>query len=130
MRDIAGLYLNPPNYSPVLRVEEKSQIQALNRTQPVLAMELGYVEGVTDDCVRHGRLLCLSRWALLGPFYPNARFTTRQPTHRGRGGTVVYADRAAGNSPRLISKRPAIWGRRSTLSSSIATARDDQSSRL
>ena len=54
VRDIVGLYLNPPDHAMVLCVDEKSQIQALNRTQPVLPMGLGYVEGVTHDYVRHG----------------------------------------------------------------------------
>lgn len=40
MRDIVGLYLNPPDHALVLCVDEKSQIQALNRTQPVLPMGL------------------------------------------------------------------------------------------
>jgi putative transposase len=54
VRDIAGLYLNPPDKALVLCVDEKSQIQALERTQPVLPMGLGYVEGVTHDYYRHG----------------------------------------------------------------------------
>ena len=54
VRDIVGLYLNPPDHALVLCVDEKSQIQALNRTQPVLPMGLGYIEGVTHDYVRHG----------------------------------------------------------------------------
>jgi putative transposase len=54
VRDIVGLYLNPPDKAIVLCVDEKSQIQALNRTQPLLPMGLGYVEGVTHDYVRHG----------------------------------------------------------------------------
>lgn len=54
VRDIVGLYLNPPDKAIVLCVDEKSQIQALDRTQPVLPMGLGYVEGVTHDYVRHG----------------------------------------------------------------------------
>lgn len=54
VRDIVGLYLNPPDKAMVLCVDEKSQIQALNRTQPLLPMGLGYVEGVTHDYVRHG----------------------------------------------------------------------------
>ena len=54
VRDIVGLYLNPPDKSMVLCVDEKSQIQALDRTQPVLPMGLGYVEGVTHDYTRHG----------------------------------------------------------------------------
>ena len=54
VRDIVGLYLNPPDHAVVLCVDEKSQIQALQRTQPMLPMGLGYVEGVTHDYVRHG----------------------------------------------------------------------------
>jgi len=54
VRDIVGLYLNPPDKAMILCVDEKSQIQALNRTQPVLPMGLGYVEGVTHDYIRHG----------------------------------------------------------------------------
>lgn len=56
VRDIVGLYLNPPGKALVLCVDEKSQCQALERTQPMLPMGLGYVEGVTHDYVRHGTL--------------------------------------------------------------------------
>jgi transposase len=54
LRDIVGLYLNPPQNALVLCVDEKSQCQALERTQPMLPMGLGYLEGVTHDYVRHG----------------------------------------------------------------------------
>jgi len=54
VRDIVGLYLNPPDHALVLCVDEKSQVQALERTQPVLPMGLGYIEGITHDYVRHG----------------------------------------------------------------------------
>lgn len=54
MRDVVGLYLNPPDQALVLCVDEKSQIQALERTQPVLPLGLGYVEGITHDYYRHG----------------------------------------------------------------------------
>jgi putative transposase len=54
VHDIVGLYLNPPDNTMVLCVDEKSQIQALDRTQSLLPMGLGYVEGVTHDYVRHG----------------------------------------------------------------------------
>jgi len=54
VRDIVGLYLNPPDKAIVLCVDEKSQIQALDRTQPMLPLGLGYVEGVTHDYKRHG----------------------------------------------------------------------------
>lgn len=58
VRDIVGLYLNPPDLAMVLCVDEKSQIQALDRTQPMLPLGLGYVEGVTHDYIRHGRPPC------------------------------------------------------------------------
>jgi transposase len=54
LRDVVGLYLNPPDNALVLCVDEKSQVQALQRTQPLLPMGLGYVEGITHDYVRHG----------------------------------------------------------------------------
>jgi transposase len=54
VRDVVGLYLDPPDKALVLSVDEKSQIQALERTQPVLPMGFGYVEGVTHDYYRHG----------------------------------------------------------------------------
>jgi putative transposase len=54
VRDIVGLYLNPPDKAMVLCVDEKSQVQALDRTQPLLPMGIGYVQGVTHDYVRHG----------------------------------------------------------------------------
>jgi putative transposase len=54
VRDVVGLYLNPPDKALVLCVDEKSQVQALERTQPVLPIGLGYLEGVTHDYYRHG----------------------------------------------------------------------------
>lgn len=54
VRDIVGLYLDPPDRALVLCVDEKSQIQALDRTQPLLPMRPGQVERHTHDYVRHG----------------------------------------------------------------------------
>ena len=54
VRDIVGLYLHPPDRALVLCVDEKSQIQALDRTQPLLPMRPGQVERRTRDYVRHG----------------------------------------------------------------------------
>jgi len=56
VRDIVGLYLNPPDKAMVLCADEKSQVQALDRTQPMLPLGLGYVEGVTHDYKRHGTI--------------------------------------------------------------------------
>ena len=54
VRDIVGLYLNPPDKALVLCVDEKSQIQALDRTQPLLPMRPGMAERRTHDYMRHG----------------------------------------------------------------------------
>ena len=54
VRDIVGLYLDPPRRALVLCVDEKSQIQALDRTQPLLPMAPGQIERKTHDYVRHG----------------------------------------------------------------------------
>src|SRR5205814_9369773 len=54
VRDIVGLYLAPPEQALVLCVDEKSQIQALDRTQPLLPMRPGQVERRSHDYVRHG----------------------------------------------------------------------------
>src|SRR5207249_4568033 len=54
VRDIVGLYLNPPDKALVLCADEKSQVQALDRTQPLLPMRPGQAERRTHDYVRHG----------------------------------------------------------------------------
>lgn len=54
LRDVVGLYLNPPENALVVCVDEKSQVQALERSQPMLPLGLGYVEGITHDYLRHG----------------------------------------------------------------------------
>lgn len=54
VRDIVGLYLNPPDRALVLSVDEKSQIQALDRTQPGLPMKRGHAGTMTHDYKRHG----------------------------------------------------------------------------
>ena len=54
IRDVVGLYLNPPDKAIVLCVDEKSQVQALDRTAPVLPLRLGVPEKQTADYIRHG----------------------------------------------------------------------------
>ncbi|MBV9134717.1 MAG: hypothetical protein JO318_18570 [Chloroflexi bacterium] len=54
VRDTVGLYLNPPERALVLCADEKSQIQALDRSQPTLPMRPGQVERRTYDYKRHG----------------------------------------------------------------------------
>jgi len=54
VRDVVGLYMNPPEHGVVLCVDEKSSIQALDRTQPGLPMKKGRAETMTHDYKRHG----------------------------------------------------------------------------
>lgn len=54
VRDIVGLYVNPPEHAVVLCVDEKSQIQALDRTRPLLPLQPGQAERRTHDYKRHG----------------------------------------------------------------------------
>ena len=54
LTDIVGLYLNPPDKAIVLSIDEKSQIQALDRTQPILPLRPGLPEGFTHDYKRNG----------------------------------------------------------------------------
>ena len=54
VRDVVGLYMNPPDNAIVFCVDEKSQIQALDRTQPLLPLRPGQAERQTHDYVRHG----------------------------------------------------------------------------
>jgi transcriptional regulator with XRE-family HTH domain len=59
VRDVVGLYLNPPDRALVLAVDEKSQIQALDRSQPILPMRPGQVEPTTTSVTAPPR--CLRR---------------------------------------------------------------------
>jgi transposase len=54
VRDIVGLYMNPPDHALVLCVDEKSQVQALNRTQPILPLAPGVPARQSHDYERHG----------------------------------------------------------------------------
>jgi putative transposase len=78
LRDVVGLYLSPPENAIVLCVDEKSQCQALERTQPMLPMGLGYVEGVTHDYVRHGTTTLFAALNVLN----GAVLATCKPRHR------------------------------------------------
>ena len=65
LRDVVGLYLNPPEKALVLCVDEKSQIQALDRTQPALPLRPGIPERQTHDYVRHGTTTLFAALELL-----------------------------------------------------------------
>ena len=78
VHDIVGLYLSPPNRAVVLCVDEKSQIQALDREQPVLPMMPGVAERRTHNYVRHGTTslfaaLDIATGAVIGKCYKRHR---------------------------------------------------------
>jgi hypothetical protein len=80
VRDIVGLYLAPPDRALVLCVDEKSQIQALDRTQPLLPMRPGQAERRTHDYTRLGTTspflaLDIATGAVIGRCYPKHRST-------------------------------------------------------
>ena len=61
LKDVVGLYIDPPAHAVVLSVDEKSQIQALDRTQPGLPMKKGRAGTMTHDYKRHGTTTFLPR---------------------------------------------------------------------
>lgn len=78
VRDIVGLYLNPPDRALVLCVDEKSQIQALDRTQPIFPLLPGQAERRTHDYKRHGTTslfaaLNVKAGTVIGECYPRHR---------------------------------------------------------
>ena len=78
VRDIVGLYLAPPQRAIVLCVDEKSAIQALDRSQPMLPMRPSQVERRTQDFKRHGTTslfaaLDIATGAVIGRYYPRHR---------------------------------------------------------
>jgi transposase len=78
LRDVVGLYLDPPARALVLSVDEKSQIQALDRTQPGLPLKRGRCGTLTHDYKRHGTTtlyaaLCLLDGKVIGPCLPRHR---------------------------------------------------------
>ena len=63
--DVVGLYLNPPDNAIVLSVDEKTQIQALDRTQPMLPLRPGQIERRTHDYKRHGTVSLYAAFDIL-----------------------------------------------------------------
>jgi transposase len=80
VRDVVGLYLNPPDRALVLCVDEKSQIQALDRTAPILPLRPGLPERQTHDYKRHGTTTLFAAFNIL-----NGRvISSCLPRHRAK----------------------------------------------
>ena len=89
VRDVVGLYMNPPHNAVVFAVDEKSQIQALDRTQPLLPMRRGQVERHTHDYKRHGTTSLFAALDVKG----GTIIGKCQPRHRAQARTADAADR-------------------------------------
>ena len=114
--DVVGLYHNPPEKAVVLCVDEKSQVQALDRSQPVLPMMPGMPERRTHDYVRHGITSLFAAFNIAdgdvisepAPPAPGDR-VPQVPDHHRQG-----RPRRAGHPPRLRQLRHPQDRRRST----------------
>jgi len=80
VRDVVGLYLNPPEHALVLSVDEKSQIQALDRTQPLLPLRPGIPARQTHDYKRHGTTTLFAALSMLD----GKVIGECMPRHRGK----------------------------------------------
>ena len=94
VRDVVGLYLDPPDRALVLCVDEKSQIQALDRTAPILPLRPGLPERQTHDYKRHGTTTLFAAFNILN----GKVIGTCQPRHRSRE-FVRFLNHLEGNLP-------------------------------
>ena len=94
LEDIVGLYLNPPEHALVLCLDEKSQIQALDRSQPGLPLKKGRAQTLTHDYKRHGTTTLFAALNTLGGMV----ISQCMPRHRHQGGCA--------SCDRSILKRP------------------------
>lgn len=78
VRDIVGLYLNPPDRAMVLALDEKLKIQFQSKIQPGLPIGLGYLEGITQSYVRHGTTTLFTALDIA----TSTVFADRKPRHR------------------------------------------------
>jgi transposase len=95
VRDIVGLYLNPPQKALVFSVDEKSQIQALDRTQPVLPIRPGIPERQTHDYERQGTTTLFAALDVL----TGKVIGSCQPRHR-HGEFIAFLGRIEANTPK------------------------------
>ena len=95
VRDVVGLYLNPPTNAIVLCVDEKSQIQALNRTQPILPVRPGLPEKATHDYQRNGTTTLFAALEIA-----TGKVTDRCYDRHGKAGFLDFLKTVARTYPR------------------------------
>ncbi len=97
LRDVTGLYMNPPDKAIVLSVDEKSQIQALDRTQPILPLRPELPERQTHDYQRHGTTTLFAALNVL----EGTVIGQCQPRHRHQE-FLLFLDRIEASVPRHL----------------------------
>ena len=133
VRDVVGLYLDPPECAVVLCVDEKSQIQALNRFQPILPMMPATPERRSHDCVRHGTTslsaaLDMASGKVIGSLRQRHR-ATGPPGHRVQ--EVPHPDRQGGpRSPRRAPHPRQLRNPQDSRDQAVAAAQPPVSSAL
>ena len=106
LKDVVGLYVDPPAHAVVLSVDEKSQIQALDRTQPGLPMKRGRAGTMTHDYKRHGTTTlfaastCSTAPSSAAHAAPSASGVHTLPQRRRSAGAEAKGD------PRLVDTMP------------------------
>ncbi len=98
LRDVVGLYLNPPDKAVVLCADEKSQIQALDRTAPMLPLRPGIPERQTHDYIRHGTTTLFAALNVLD----GTVIGTCEPRHRHTE-FMKFLSRIDGSIPRRLA---------------------------
>ena len=135
LADIVGLYVDPPAHAVVLSIDEKSQIQALDRTQPGLPMKKGRAGTMTHDYKRHGTTTLFAALNILDGTvigqnmqrHRHQEFMNRTRPSTGRAGTMTHDYKRHGTTRwsgarRRCSRRSTFWMERSSGRTCSATA--------
>jgi hypothetical protein len=91
VQDVVGLYVDPPEHALVLSVDEKSQIQALDRTQPGLPMKTGRCGTMTHDYKRHGTTTLFAALNVLEALLRTRRLTRHDFRLSSPTGAICHA---------------------------------------
>ena len=110
LEDIVGLYMSPPEHALVLCCDEKSQVQALDRTQPGLPMKKGRAQTMTHDYKRHGTTTLFAAlnartWSITARHFAGANYPGRSWAPSDEGATLL--DQLAG--PGGLSTLQSAW---------------------
>ena len=102
VRDVVGLYLHPPENAVVVCVDEKSQVQALERSQPILPMRPGIPERQTHDYARHGTTCSLSWRSFAAVSWKWLASRSSRPVMRSAWAASWISAAASASSSRVV----------------------------